>query len=537
MQTINISELDVVFISYDEPNAEYNWADLLRKIPWAQRVHGVKGSDAAHKAAARLVSTERFITIDGDNVIEESFVDQVVNIENSVDLSRSVISWPAINSINSLVYGNGGIKCWPKQLVLDMRTHESAPPENIRAQVDFCWDINYIPLDSCYSKIANNASPKQAWRAGFREGVKMCLDDGIKVQHSSQIPVGNLNRLLMWMTVGADVENGEWAMLGARMGCDFIINRNWDYIQVRDFDELEKIWNQLNVDLQKDTSTPMSVRISTMIFQLSQSLKPFVAVPPSFDARHSEFFKRFKINPDRQPSYISTHNTKYDIVMITYGENNAEANWLDLKTRFPRAKRVDMVKGIHQAHIEAAKLVSTEMFWVVDGDARITEDFNFSYVAPVADLGTVHVWRSQNPVNGLVYGYGGVKLLPRLATLNMDVSKPDMTTSISPKYKAVKILSNITQYDTDEFSVWRSAFRECCKLSSKVIDRQVSAETDERLSVWTSRVTDHPFIEASLNGAREGMRYGKEWTGDVDALGKINDYSWLKNKFEEMYDK
>lgn len=535
MQTINISELDVVFISYDEPNAEYNWADLLRKIPWAQRVHGVKGSDAAHKAAARLVSTERFVTVDGDNIIEESFVDQIVNIEDSVDLSKSVISWPAVNSINGLVYGNGGIKCWPKQLVLDMRTHESAPAENIRAQVDFCWDINYIPLDVSYSKIVNNASEKQAWRAGFREGVKMCLEDGLKVSHSSKISTGNLNRLLTWMMVGADVENGVWALLGARMGCVYTISKDWDYVNVRDFDQLEKIWNDLQTQLKSNKSDPQSVVIYEMILNLSTTLEPFISVPSPFNPGQSELFKRFNINPDRQPKYISAKNTKYDIVMITYGENNAESNWLDLRNRFPRAKRVDLVKGIHQAHIEAAKMVSTEMFWVVDGDAKIVDDFDFSYIAPVVDLGTVHVWRSSNPVNGLVYGYGGVKLLPRLATLNMDVSKPDMTTSISSKYKAVKVLSNTTQYDTDEFSVWRSAFRECCKLSSKVIDRQVSSETDERLRTWTELRTDHPFIEASLNGAKAGCEYGAVHAGDLEALKKINDYVWLRNRFEETY--
>ena len=42
-KTYPISDFDVVYISYDEPNAERNWADLLSKCPWAKRVHGVKG--------------------------------------------------------------------------------------------------------------------------------------------------------------------------------------------------------------------------------------------------------------------------------------------------------------------------------------------------------------------------------------------------------------------------------------------------------------------------------------------------------------
>ena len=64
MPLLKINELDVVFISYDEPNAEMNYAKLLTELPWAERVHGVKGSDACHKAAANLANTEWFVTID-----------------------------------------------------------------------------------------------------------------------------------------------------------------------------------------------------------------------------------------------------------------------------------------------------------------------------------------------------------------------------------------------------------------------------------------------------------------------------------------
>ena len=46
---IDIADLDVIFLSYKEPNKEHNWADLRSKCPWAKRVDGVDGSDAAHK--------------------------------------------------------------------------------------------------------------------------------------------------------------------------------------------------------------------------------------------------------------------------------------------------------------------------------------------------------------------------------------------------------------------------------------------------------------------------------------------------------
>ena len=183
MKKITVNEFDVIYISYDEPNADRNYADLCSKIPWAKRVHGVKGSDAAHKAAANLSETERFITVDGDNVLTGNFLNQVIEVEDNFDLDNCVISWPSYNIINGLMYGNGGIKCWPKHVVLGMKTHEAAPADNVKSQIDFCWDLTYLPLDKCFSEIHNNGSPLQAWRSGFREGVKMSLEQGERVSN------------------------------------------------------------------------------------------------------------------------------------------------------------------------------------------------------------------------------------------------------------------------------------------------------------------------------------------------------------------
>ena len=61
-----------------------------------------------------------------------------------------------------------------------------------------------------------------------------------------------------------------------------------------------------------------------------------------------------------------------------------------------------------------------------------------------------------------------------------------MTTSISRHFKTIKVVSNITAFNTGSFETWKSAFRECAKLSSKVIDRQKTGETDERPQTWTT---------------------------------------------------
>jgi len=224
----------------------------------------------------------------------------------------------------------------------------------------------------------------------------------------------------------------------------------------------------------------------------------------------------------------------YDIFFISYEEPNADENYDKLKSRFPTAKRIHGVKGIHQAHIAAARKSFTKMLWIVDADAKILDDFNFDYGVSEWDLDAVHVWRSKNPINDLIYGYGGVKLFPKKLTINMDVSKPDMTTSITDKFKAMPEVSNVTAFNTDPFNTWKSAFRECVKLSSRIIDRQKDNETEERLRIWQTVGKDKQYGEYAINGAKAGTVYGTKYQNSPKDLSKINDFDWLKDRFNEL---
>ena len=222
----------------------------------------------------------------------------------------------------------------------------------------------------------------------------------------------------------------------------------------------------------------------------------------------------------------------YDIVFISYNEPNADENYNKLLDKFPRAKRVHGVKGIHQAHIAAAKLATTPMFWAVDGDAVVEENFKFNLLLPKHDTDIVHVWLSRNPINNLTYGYGGVKLLPKYATENMDVNQLDMTMSISNKFKVVQEISNITAFNTDPFSTWKSAFRECVKLASRPFDPDYQAETEERLITWCNSGSNQLYGEYALAGARIGRQYGIENISKPEKLAKINDFDWLLEQFQ-----
>jgi hypothetical protein len=238
-------EFDIVFLSYDEPNADVHYADLLTKAPWAKRVHGVKGSDAAHKAAAALSDTEWFITVDADNIVHTEFFDLDLDMS---DTKIQVYGWCGRNSVNGLRYGNGGLKIWKKEFVLNMRTHEASDSD--RGQVDFCWEEGYRNFPRVYSDSIITGSPFQAWRAGFREGVKMTLLNGVRVppqEIKERIWWHNIHRLRMWSTVGAHEEHGLYAILGTRMGTWMTNCTDWNYIDVRDFEILRNMYEQ-NID-------------------------------------------------------------------------------------------------------------------------------------------------------------------------------------------------------------------------------------------------------------------------------------------------
>jgi len=272
---IDIAELDCIFLTFDEPKKEEFWIKIQNMLPWAKRVDGVKGSDAAHKAAAALSDTDRFILIDGDNIPDPDFFNlQLALDENNKDC---IFRWKAKNIINGLMYGNGGISCWTKDFVLKMRTHEATDGRN-ETLVEFCFDPKYWAMHDCYSTTYPNASPFQAWRAGFREGVKMCLDRGRKPtleEFEKRVYSRNYDHLCIWQSVGNDIENGSWAIYGARLGTYLTMFTEWDYTKVRDFDELNKLWEIFEHHPPKDLENSLKNRLGLPIVDLNENQSKF----------------------------------------------------------------------------------------------------------------------------------------------------------------------------------------------------------------------------------------------------------------------
>jgi hypothetical protein len=286
---VDVADLDCIYLSYDEPQKEEFWLKIKNMVPWAKRVDGVKGSDAAHKAAGAASDTERFILIDGDNMPDESFFNMQLDFTGrDPSYGKAQFRWKAVNAVNGLRYGNGGMSSWTKTYVANMKTHENQKDGDAARIADFCLDSKdnlYWAMYDCYSTTYPNHTPFQAWRAGFREGVKMCLNKGevpTVDEFKETVASRNLNNLTIWQNVGADVENGMWAIYGARLGTYMTLLTEWDAHNVQWFDNYPVLWQECE---HRDPSVYAE--------KIGEALRDKLGLPIcTLSPEQSKFFKR-----------------------------------------------------------------------------------------------------------------------------------------------------------------------------------------------------------------------------------------------------
>lgn len=234
-----------------------------------------------------------------------------------------------------------------------------------------------------------------------------------------------------------------------------------------------------------------------------------------------------------------------DIVFISYGEKNADNNYQHLQRRFPGAKRVNNVKGIENAYRMAASMCTSAYFYVVDADNIILPDFQFDYKPDDDKYGTF-VWQAINPINGLQYGFGGVKLYNRSSFLirksETDLSVDFLNSYDFPVVNSIRFISeaaSITHFNSSGFDAWRGAFRECCKLTAfgayLMHKPKQLLDDSQRLKVWCSTGADKPFGEWVIRGAEDGREWGMMYRNDLSKLNLINDYAWLRTHYETKY--
>ena len=126
----------------------------------------------------------------------------------------------------------------------------------------------------------------------------------------------NYKRLLTWMSVGDDSENGIWAVYGARLGCHMtnITRTDWDWKNVRDFKWLTNYFNE-NVlpkfqnspdQLCKRTGTQWNYKaVEDESIRLGIDLRKRLDLEiADLGKEGSRFFKEVYINPSRMGAQI-----------------------------------------------------------------------------------------------------------------------------------------------------------------------------------------------------------------------------------------
>jgi hypothetical protein len=215
-----------------------------------------------------------------------------------------------------------------------------------------------------------------------------------------------------------------------------------------------------------------------------------------------------------------------DKFFLVYDDPFASENFRKAKKHFESLYKITTITGIHDSHRACASKSITHRFLVLDADCLLLDSFDYTtFLSHLTDESKVFVFRAVNPVNDLVYGHGGIKVFDR--RLFTDENAVDMTTAFD--IVPVQYVTNIHRFNTTPFHTWRTAFRECVKLSSGTVKLRNRKDDEYRLDKWCTKFNNVSNAEFCKLGAIAGREYGY----NKQDLNNINNFKWLKQKFEE----
>ncbi|WKX69927.1 hypothetical protein [Streptomyces sp. XD-27] len=222
--------------------------------------------------------------------------------------------------------------------------------------------------------------------------------------------------------------------------------------------------------------------------------------------------------------------TEYDAVFLSYDE--PMANSLHARTQRTlggSVKRLHGVHGMRRAFRLCAEVVDREQFFLADGDFAIDTGFDPAAVEPLDEGVSMRVWRAVNPVNGLSYGYGGLKLIRRSALREMG-DAVDVLAALPGRIEFAQATAGITRFNQSPFHAWKAGFRECAMLARGSEYGMADDDARQRVEAWTSS-RDGEFATYAAAGAREGIAFTREAARDAKQFDHLNDPTWLCARF------
>ena len=266
-------------------------------------------------------------------------------------------------------------------------------------------------------------------------------------------------------------------------------------------------WDDLNIDVFGPNKNVMCV---------PREAKSYI-VDQLYDYPHIKYYPGAEIK------------SKFPIYFFSYEETNADENYQKLKDRNLDVIRMHDTKGIGMVHAykQAAAICEAPYFWAVFAKSQVHPDFNFDFEPDRLAESKCYAFDSYIPINGLPYGGYGIKLYPTNIVRNINDWGVDF--SCSMPFEHVKILSTIAEFNQTPYMTWRSAFRECAKLSAGVMKMNKKSEDKMRLDAWCS-IAEGKNSEWCLKGANQGKEFG---LGKAESeLMCLYDENWLKAKFK-----
>ncbi len=201
--------------------------------------------------------------------------------------------------------------------------------------------------------------------------------------------------------------------------------------------------------------------------------------------------------------------TRFEAVMLSYDEPLAD----ELHARLQRVlglrvKRLHGVRGMRRAYRLAAEVVDTEHFLLADGDFAVGTEFDACAVDPLPEAVSMRVWRAVNPLNGLVYGYGGLKLIRRSALRKLGEAV-DVLAALPGRIEFTADIAGTTRINQSPYHAWKAGFRECAMLARGSEYAMGESLTAERIAAWIAGGAGQ-FAQFAVSGAREGVAFAHE---------------------------
>ena len=222
-----------------------------------------------------------------------------------------------------------------------------------------------------------------------------------------------------------------------------------------------------------------------------------------------------------------------DIVFLSNGETGADENYehlLNVTKNLPnRVVRVDGINGRVQAYHAAAEASNTSWMFTVFAKLKVNSKFDWSWQPDRLQIPKHYIFYATNPVNGLEYGHQALIAYNKQITLGNMGKGLDFT--LDNEHEVVEMNSGVAMFNTDDFSTWRTSFRESIKLSAD--DSQASKN---RLESWLN-IGEGDFAQYSIDGAKHAVEYYEQVNGELDKLRLSYDWPWLREYFDKKYAK